>query len=278
MVIVCKGKKKYPKNFKYSGKICTFAQQMIKFSIITCTFNASEVIERTLQSVQEQSYHNLEHIIIDGVSRDNTMKAVNHYASSRPGYDIRVISERDKGLYDAMNKGIAMADGDYIVFLNAGDKLHNSDTLNLMAEQVSRLDTLPGVIYGNTDIVDDEGRFLHKRRLAPPEHLTWRSFADGMLVCHQSFYVLTDIAKRNLYDLQYRFSADVDWCIRVMKDAYDKGLTLHNTHLTLTSYLEGGMSVKNHRASLIERFRIMQKHYGLIKTIMKHFSFILRNV
>lgn len=78
---------------------------------------------------------------------------------------------------------------------------------------------MPAVIYGDTAIVDTNGAFLHLRRHRPPEQLSWRSFKQGMLVCHQAFYVRTDIAQQNDYDLHYRHSADVDWCIRVMKQA-----------------------------------------------------------
>lgn len=273
---------------------------MVKFSIITCTFNASDVIERTLESVFRQSYRNVEHIIIDGCSRDDTMEKVMRQeakvremdggldsqkaaADGKAAYSMVVVSEPDRGLYDAMNKGIARAKGDYLVFLNAGDKFYCEDTLLLLAEKIEEAvakdgGKMPGVVYGDTDIVDDEGRFLHKRRLSPPERLTWRSFQNGMLVCHQSFYAKTDIAKCCLYDLTYRLSADVDWCIRVMKKAEEEGLPLLNTHQTLTAYLDGGMSVKNHRASLIERFNIMRRHYGLFTTVAKHVGFVFRNL
>lgn len=273
---------------------------MVKFSIITCTFNASDVIERTLESVFRQSYRNVEHIIIDGCSRDDTMEKVMRQeakvremdggldsqkaaADGKAAYSMVVVSEPDRGLYDAMNKGIARAKGDYLVFLNAGDKFYCEDTLLLLAEKIEEAvakdgGRMPGVVYGDTDIVDDEGRFLHKRRLSPPERLTWRSFQDGMLVCHQSFYARTDIAKCCPYDLTYRLSADVDWCIRVMKKAEEEGLPLLNTHQTLTAYLDGGMSVKNHRASLIERFNIMRRHYGLFTTVAKHVGFVFRNL
>lgn len=137
---------------------------------------------------------------------------------------------------------------------------------------------LPGVLYGNTDIVDDEGHFLRHRRLQPPERLTWRSFRQGMLVCHQAFYARTDLAKANPYNMQYRFSADVDWCIRVMKAAELQGLPLRNVDAVVVNYLDGGMTVKNHRASLRERFRLMRHHYGLLPTLAMHAWFVLRSV
>lgn len=188
-----------------------------------------------------------------------------------------VVSEKDRGLYDAMNKGIQKATGDYLVFLNAGDVFPSPDTLELVASSVGDGEELPGVLYGNTDIVDDEGHFLRHRRLQPPERLTWRSFRQGMLVCHQAFYARTDLAKANPYNMQYRFSADVDWCIRVMKAAELQGLPLRNVDAVVVNYLDGGMTVKNHRASLRERFRLMRHHYGLLPTLAMHAWFVLRS-
>ena len=108
------------------------------------------------------------------------------------------------------------------------------------------------------------------RRLEPPENLTWHSFRQGMLVCHQAFFARRDHAVP--YDLRYRFSADFDWCIRVMKQS----AVLHNTRLTLIDYLNEGMTTRNHRASLTERFRIMCRHYGYVQTILLHLKFALR--
>lgn len=253
---------------------------MIKFTIITCTYNAETVLERTLESVREQSYPHIEHLIIDGNSKDGTMTMVDKYITeceeSHSQHIVKAISERDNGLYDAMNKGIKMATGDYLIFLNAGDKLREPGTLEAVVASLNEPKEAVGVIYGDTDIVDDEGHFLHKRRLSPPEKLTWKSFKEGMLVCHQSFYARADIAKSNLYSMEYRISADVDWCIRIMKEADMKGLKLHNSHLILTSYLDGGMSIKNHRASLLERFRIMSRHYGWLTTMGMHLWFVVR--
>ncbi|MDO4960139.1 MAG: glycosyltransferase family 2 protein [Prevotellaceae bacterium] len=249
---------------------------MINFTIITCTFNASKYIDRTLNSVRSQSYPHIEHFIIDGVSKDDTVKKAQTYAyDSR--YPVIVKSEPDKGLYDAMNKGIKLAKGDYIIFLNAGDEFAEEDILTSVAEQLKGKQ-FPGVIYGNTDIVDENGNFLRKRRLAPPEKLSWKSFKHGMLVCHQSFYAKTEIAQKVPYNLNYKLSADVDWCIRIMKEAEQQGLALWNTHMTLSSYLEGGMSVKSHRASLKERFKIMSGHYGKIATIGMHLWFVVRAI
>lgn len=257
---------------------------MIKFSIITCTYNASEVLQRTLDSVMSQTWGQIEHIIVDGASKDSTMAMAEAYrrrsAEEETEHDIIIKSEPDRGLYDAMNKGLQLATGDYVVFLNAGDVLPTDETLENISNDVNERSDgrLPAVLYGDTNIVDNNGELLRPRRLVPPDNLSWRSFRHGMLVCHQAFYVRTDIAKAEPYNLKYRFSADVDWCIRVMKRAEKEDLPLLRLPEVVVNYLDGGMTNKNHRASLIERFNVMSHHYGLMSTILMHIWFVARAV
>ena len=100
-----------------------------------------------------------------------------------------------------------------------------------------------------------------------------------MLVCHQAFYARADLAKATPYDNEhYRFSADVDWCIRIMRRAEDEKLPLRRVQAVVANYLDGGMTNQNHRASLIERFRVMRHHYGLFPTLAWHVWFILRQM
>ena len=238
-----------------------------KFSVVTVTYNAQSTVEDTIQSVITQTYHHVEYIIIDGGSTDGTLDIVERYRDRIA----LVISERDNGLYDAMNKGMARATGDYLCFLNAGDSFHEDDTL-LQAVHGLTDTELPDIIYGETELVDQEGHFVRMRRLSAPGRLTWKSFKQGMLVCHQAFWAKTSLAPQ--YDLRYRYSADFDWCIRVMKQAR----TLHNTHLTLIDYLEEGITTRHHRASLLERFRIMGKHYGWASTLAYHAWFVVRAI
>lgn len=255
---------------------------MIKFTIVTCTYNAEAVLQRTLDSVMKQTYCNIEHLIIDGVSNDKTLTMVKAYQHKNDvgesAHEIVVFSEPDQGLYDAMNKGIGRATGDYLIFLNAGDVFPSADTLEFVEGCVGEGEELPGVLYGNTDIVNMDGHFLRHRRLVPPKRLSWRSFMWGMLVCHQSFYARTDIAKGIHYNLDYRFSADVDWCIRIMREAARRHLPLRNVNAVITNYLDGGMSVQNHKASLKERFQVMKSHYGLLTTLFVHAWFAVRSV
>lgn len=255
---------------------------MIKFSVITCTYQAEKELQRTLDSVLMQRYKKVEHLIVDGASTDETVRMAKRYAAlsaeMETGHEVVVASEPDHGLYDAMNKGIQKATGDYVLFLNAGDSFPANDTLELVAGSVGAYDVLPAVLYGDTHIVDDKGEFVRRRRLTPPHHLTWRSFLHGMLVCHQAFYARTDIAKVTPYLTKYRYSADVDWCIRIMKEAARRHLSLRNVQAVVVNYLDGGMTNQNHQASLKERFHVMASHYGYLPTLAMHGWFVIRSV
>ena len=252
---------------------------MIRFTVVTITYNAEAVLQRTLDSVFAQTYKGVEHLIIDGASKDRTLALVEAYKQksdeSETEHKVIIQSEPDHGIYDAMNKGLTQASGDYIVFMNAGDSFPQADTLEQVVHRckLTEMPTaeLPGVLYGNTDVVDGDGHYLHPRRLQPPAKLTWRSFRQGMLVCHQAFYARTDIAKNLQYDTRYRFSADVDWCIRM-------GLPLYNIGIVVANYMEEGQTTKNHKASLRERYLVMQRHYGVIQTFLLHCWFVVRAI
>ena len=259
---------------------------MKRFSIITISYNAEAVIARTLESVLSQTYEKVEHLIIDGASTDKTLSIVEDYKrrsdASGMGHKVIIQSEPDHGIYDAMNKGLTQALGDYVLYMNAGDFFPSADTLEQIARSCKLNDLpfeqLPAVLYGNTDIVDSEGHYLHPRRLQPPEHLTWRSFRHGMLVCHQAFYARTDIAKNLQYNTEYRYSADVDWCIRVMREGERAGLPLYNINKVVACYTEEGATTRHHKESLKERFRIMCRHYGYLSTVLMHLWFVIRSM
>ena len=179
-------------------------------SIITVTYNAAETIPTTIASVDSQTFSDYEHLIIDGKSSDSTLDVISNCPSDKR----KVLSERDNGIYDAMNKGISIAKGKYLLFLNSGDRFHSSGTLEQIGDAILK-NGFPGVIYGQTDIVDNEGNYIAARHLTAPENLTYKSFAGGMVVCHQAFIALARLAP--LYNLKYRYSADFDWCIQCLQ-------------------------------------------------------------
>lgn len=234
-------------------------------SVITITYNASSTLGATMRSVRSQQFTDYEHIIIDGASKDDTLSVARGEATER----LRILSEADSGLYDAMNKGLQMARGKYVLFLNSGDRFATSATLGRYAMAAAKN---PDIIYGDTVVVDDAGTLLRPRHLSAPKVLTAASFARGMLVCHQAFMVRRDIAPQ--YDLSYRFSSDYDWCVRCLQATVPQKCV--NLKCVTIHYLDGGLTVKNRMASLRERFSIMSRHYGFFPTALRHAGFIFR--
>lgn len=236
------------------------------FSIITVTWNAAQVIEPTLRSVVEQSCDDYEYIVMDGASTDDTLLLVRKAGIP----NTRIFSEKDKGLYDAMNKSIDCALGRYLIFLNAGDSFASSDTLALLA---AKAEDNPGVIYGQTQLVNAERKVVGKRHLTAPKRLTADSFKRGMLVCHQAFVARRDLAEH--YDMNYRYSADYDWCIKVLKKSQGNAYVGDKP---IINFLTDGLTDKHHRDSLKERFNIMCRYYGTIPTVWRHITFLPRYV
>ena len=236
------------------------------FSIITITYNAEATVGRTLESVDSQSFGDYEHLIVDGASSDNTIQIISAHKNPKRA----LISERDNGIYDAMNKGLANTTGKYLIFLNAGDKFHCADTLAVIAKAIADND-MPGIVYGQTDIVDNEGRRIGPRHLSAPEKLTLHSFSQGMLVCHQAFVALRRITGK--YNLKYRLSSDYDWCVRCLQHSR-KNIGLID--IVLIDYLNEGATTRNRFKSLAERFRIMSFYDGFFPTLARHVAFTIR--
>lgn len=235
-------------------------------SVITITYNAESTVPPTLESLRRQSFRDFEHVVIDGASSDGTIALIRENGIE----GARILSERDNGLYYAMNKGLEMARGEYVVFLNAGDAFHSDDTLQAYADAAALND--PDIIYGDTVIVDSQRRLIAPRHLSAPEVLTFKSFSKGMLICHQAFMVKREIAP--LYNTDYRFSSDYDWTIRCILATCPVKCT--NLHRVTIDYLSEGLTDKNHFKSLRERYRIMRSHYGSAITLSRHMTFVFR--
>jgi glycosyltransferase involved in cell wall biosynthesis len=223
-------------------------------SVITIVYNNVNDIERTMLSVLGQTYPNIEYILIDGLSKDGTLDVIKRYEKRIAKF----ISEKDDGIYDAMNKGLELATGDFVIFMNSGDEFYDAETVFATAPDAD-------IYYGETEMIDSDGQSLGQRRHTAPEQLTWRSFKFGMSVSHQAIYIKQDLLEP--YDDQYELSADIDWIIRAAK----KAKKIVNVNRYVAKYLVGGMSKTRHSQSLMERFDIMKKHYGLLPTILNHF-------
>ena len=240
------------------------------FSIITVVYNGATLLPGTIESVLRQSYPNIEYLVIDGGSKDGTLDIIRKYAGAMP--NLRWISEKDGGLYDAMNKGLRLATGDFVWFLNGGDHLHAEDTAAKLAQLVN---SESDVLYGETLLVNENrqplGVMSELSTRTLPAHLHWRDYLGGMLVVHQSF-----IARRTLAPpfIEGNLCADLDWCIRILK----KSRQNLNTGLILSDYLAGGISKQRHRQSLLDRFAVMRMHFGLIPTVFAHIRIIFRAI
>ncbi len=240
---------------------------MHTISIITVTYNAEHFIESTLKSVSDQTFTDYEHLIIDGASNDETLNIVQKYIRAQ----LKVFSEPDEGLYDAMNKAIQKATGEYIIFLNAGDVFYDEGTLT----QVFTKSKGEDFIYGDTVVVDQSGSARPYHKMKPYQNLlSYRSFINGMVICHQSMIVKRE--KAVLFDNKnYKIACDIDWAIRTTKNCK----TFLDTDLHISKFLDGGLSQKNKLDAIRERFRICVHHFGWSKTIYQQgvivFQYIL---
>ncbi|MBC3787273.1 glycosyltransferase family 2 protein [Spirosoma utsteinense] len=240
-------------------------------SIITITYNAERFLERTIQSIVAQQATDYEYLVIDGGSTDGTLAIIRRYGD----HITQWISEPDKGLYDAMNKGLHRAQGRYVWFMNAGDELYDPQTLPRLLEKI-RI-TSADVYYSDALFVrDDSGQgpvaVGLRSAITPhtlPHNLIWQDMALGMKVCHQAFVAKRTIAPDYPTD---NLSADLDWEIRCLKAAR----LIEFLPFILCRYLLGGVSVQQHRRSLTDRFKVLADHFGLVPTAINHGRIIWR--
>ena len=241
-------------------------KKLPKISIITVTFNCEAVIEATIKSVVAQTYPNIEYIIIDGQSKDNTLNIVAQYQD----HIDKVVSEKDKNNYDAMNKGMRHATGDYIWFLHAGDIAYDPHVL----EEAFANHNDEDFVYGLVKIVDEQGTVIPWHKKHPdPKTLSWRTFRNGMVVCHQALLPHRRIWEEYRFE-QFKLVADLDWSIRILKNAK----TVRDSGVCLCTFLKGGISAKHRKASWKERFSILRQHFGLLPTLWEHARIVVQAI
>lgn len=237
-------------------------------SIITVCYNAGRFIESTIQSVLAQTYPHIEYIIVDGASKDNTMEVIAPYRSRIA----KAVSEKDNGLYDAMNKGMQLATGEYLLFLNADDTLADDTVIEKM------LGTCPDadVYYGEAMFMDEQGKELGLRSEQTPHkvpaQLNWKSLKHGMVVSHQAYVIRRRLSPP--YDLQYKVCADIDWMIRTLKASRN----ICNTHVTVSKFRVGGTSKQRQQLAWKERYKILSRYYGHIPNFTHHLFIGLRYI
>ncbi len=221
-----------------------------KISIITVCFNCETYIERTIKSVVNQSYTNIQYIIIDGGSTDNTLDTIRQYIKN---IDV-LISEKDDGIYDAMNKGLKHATGDLVYFLNAGDYLCDNDVLRNVAEEF-RASPDSDILYGDYIYYDetDEQRCSGHRTGIPD--LISRGY------CHQ-----TTFAKRSVFvrcggfNTDYKIYADFDWLLRAL---IASGQKMRYIGIPVVYYLRGGESESRIIRNYYEKVKVIRKNAGI---------------
>ena len=235
-------------------------------SIITVTFNAEKFILPTIESVINQTYRDFEYLVIDGKSSDDTTAIIQKHKDHIDHF----ISESDQGVYDAMNKGLKLAKGKYVLFLNAGDEFSTPTVLENIFNQQPNAD----LYYGETQIINQDRKILGTRSELTsrklPDQLKKESFLQGQVVSHQSF-----IAKKSLcllYNLKYKCSADIDWMLQIVS----KSTEIKNVNQPISKYLQGGISDRQLGRCWSERLMILLKYFNPIQVLKAHIQFLVR--
>ncbi len=238
-------------------------------TVLTVVYNRKDDLAITIPSVINQTYRNIEYVVVDGGSSDGTLEVIKQYGDELSYW----ISEKDEGLYDAMNKALGLATGDYVWFMNAGDEIYHEDTTRMI---ISIAGGIPDIYFGETMMIDEERKEVGIRSEVTnqrlPYDLTWKSLKRGMVVCHQSILVRRSIAPP--YILDHLYSADIDWVIKCLK----KAELAQNANAILSKYLMGGFSKQHHRKSLWDRYDILKRHYGFLPNLFNHAMITMRSL
>lgn len=207
---------------------------LIRASIITVCYNSSNTILENIRSVNNQSHKNIEHIFIDGVSDDNTLEII----KSNSTRDLKLISEKDRGIYDAMNKGVQIANGDFICFLNSDDVYTYEFVIEDVAQSFSKKDV--DVVFGNIKYFDKRNNYV--RSFNAPNK--FNDVLKGYQIPHPAFFIKTSIAKKleGPFDPSYKISSDFKQQIFL---AYNYDLKFFKLNKTLVNMRTGGASNKS---------------------------------
>ncbi len=235
-------------------------------SIITVTYDAADLLEKTISSVINQTYKNIEYIIIDGASSDNTIGILKKYNNSINFWK----SEPDHGIYDAMNKGLDVATGDYVQFLNAGDFFFNDDSLkNIFQDAENHYD----VIYGDIMLVDVDGQSLYHQKAMDFTLEKLKAFGTGVL-CHQAMLVSRDISP--MYSTKYKYKGELNWYFDICSQKSE--LSYFHFKNPLVYYSLGGLGYKRFLSNRFEWYKSLYLRFGLRSIINRQFlAFICKD-
>jgi len=228
-------------------------------SIVTVVYNGEQFLEKTIQSVINQSYENIEYIIIDGGSTDGTVDTIKKYEKKIDYW----VSEKDGGIYDAMNKGIMAAHGEWVSFMNGGDEFFNRQTIDNV---FSAIDESAGLIYGDTEI--HYKTFVRARKADGLKRIKER-----MPFGHQSMFVKTSVHKNNLYNTNYTICADYDFVCTL----YQKNICFERVNLLISSCSTDGVSDIQSMERTQQSAEIAYKHFPDVSIKFYHQKNIVRN-
>ncbi len=246
--------------------------EQIQVSVITVCRNAEKVIRDTVRSVVTQTYSNIEYIIIDGASADNTLSAIKEAQSdSQSVRHINVVSEPDEGIYDAMNKGIKLAHGDYIYFLNAGDTLYDRYVVQNAVKHI--VNTKADVIYGDICYIHPDGRKeIRKYGQSCAKKIY---YLTGDCINHQAMFTRKTCYENELFDTAYKICADREWMMRICK----KGSSFAAADMMVCNYSldENSASIRNKAQSDKEAKMCIIRHFRMGYPVYWMFSFMRSN-
>lgn len=238
----------------------------MKISVITVCFKAARAIAKTIKSVKDQTYKDVEYIIVDGASKDDTMEVIR---KTLGGYPAKVISEPDRGIYDAMNKGIALAGGDYIHFLNAGDFYHDERVLEKTALAIEK--TGADIVYGDIEYLYPDGS--RERRNYDQKCAKQLYYLTGDCINHQAMFVKRALFEKDLFDIRFRICADRDW---MMKKSKEKA-AFSAMGFIVCVYGYDGVSVLQKDDYKKEAALCVRKHYPWGYPVFAAFEFMRNN-
>lgn len=231
---------------------------MLKISIITATYNSGKTIKDTLSSVLNQSYKNYELIIKDGGSNDNTVEICREYENIFEGR-LKVISEPDKGIYDAMNRGIDNASGDIVGILNSDDFYTSDDILDRIAKEFSADKDLDA-IYGDIHFVSPDN-LTKCTRYYSSSYFRPSLLRFGFMPAHPSFYVRKEVYdKYGLYDLQFRTSSDFEWIVRLFAKYHIRAKYIKKDFVTMRTGGESTAGIEAKRKVNNDIVASLKKH------------------
>jgi glycosyltransferase involved in cell wall biosynthesis len=230
-------------------------------TIVTVCLNSEKYLEETIKSVINQSYINIEYIIIDGGSTDKTLDIIKKYEK----YIDKWISEPDNGIYDAMNKGIDMANGEMINFLNSNDYYYSKKSVKNIVEKYIK--TKADVISGKLELINKNGEHL---RIISKKNFS-KMKIEEFSISHPSTFVKTEIMKKYKFDTNYKIGADY----KLLQTLFIKKYLFVNLDCIVTSFREGGIS-SNKELRIKEKIKIDIELLGITRAIKKNYNTLFR--